>query len=403
MAKKLIDQEEAARMLGVSIDELNSMRDRKMIYPKRDAGEWKFTQEEIDRVLAEQAAGKSDAWGDKLSLDDMSLELDPDAIDLSGAEGPPAESSTVIGKSKESGGPPPMPAAGASDVQLVTEMGAGSDVRLVSESGLKSGSSKKTGSSSGLLDDIGRDPSGSDMPSSGSLRLADDELKLAESGVKKSGSDTRKGASDLHIASDEELVLDPAAGSDITIGGGDSGISLVDPADSGLSLEQPLELEGSAVESLDLGEEDIVSLEDVGGDDETQLKSEDDFLLTPLEEPADEADSGSQVIALDSEEEFGTGLTPAPGMLEEDLGAGAALVSGGIGTSPALAGAVMASAGYVIDPPYSAWNVVFLVCCFFFLFVGGMFTYDLMRHMWSWDQPYALNSSMMDSLVNLLP
>ncbi len=266
-----------------------------------------------------------------------------------------------------------------------------------------SGSSKNTGSSSGLLDDIGRDPSGSDMPSSGSLRLADDELKLAESGVKKSGSDTRKGASDLHIESDEELVLDPAAGSDITIGGGDSGISLVDPADSGLSLEQPLELEGSAVESLDLGEDDIVSLEDVGGDDETQLKSEDDFLLTPLEEPADEADSGSQVIALDSEEEFGSGLTPAPGMLEEDLGAGAPLVSGGIGTSPALAGAAMASAGYVMEPPYSAWNVVALVACFLFLFVGGMFAYDLMRHMWSWDQPYALNSSMMDSLVNLLP
>ena len=83
MAKKLIDQEEAARMLGVSVDELNSMRDRKMIYPKRDAGEWKFTQEEIDRVLSDRAAGKSDAWGDSLSLDDMSLELDPDAIDLS--------------------------------------------------------------------------------------------------------------------------------------------------------------------------------------------------------------------------------------------------------------------------------------------------------------------------------
>jgi hypothetical protein len=401
MAKKLIDQDEAARMLGVSVDELNSMRDRKLIYPKRDSGEWKYTQEEIDRVIADRDSGKSDAWGDKISLGDMSLDIDdPDAIDLSGAEGPPAESSTVIGKNREMGGPPPIP-LGGSDVQLVSEPTSSSDVRLVSESGLKPGSSKKTGGS-GLLDDLGGESTGSKIGSSGSLKLADEELNLAGSGAKKSGSDTRKGASDLHIASDEELVLDPAAGSDITIGGGDSGISLVDPADSGLSLEQPLELESSGAESLDLGEEDIISLEDdVAGDEATQLKSEDDFLLTPLEEPADEADSGSQVIALDSEEEFGAGFTPAPGMLEEDLGAGAPLVAG-LGTTAALAGgAALAPAGYVVEPPYSVWNVLALIACFIFLFIGGMFTYDLMRHMWSWDQPYALNSGMMDSLVGL--
>ena len=305
------------------------------------------------------------------------------------AEGPPAESSTVIGKNKETSSPPPMPPAGTSDVQLVTAMGAGSDVRLVSESGLKSGSSKKTGSSSGLLDDIGRDSSGSDMPSSGSLRLADDELRLADSGVKKAGSDTRKGASDLHIASDEELVLDPAAGSDITIGGGDSGISLVDPADSGLSLEQPLELEGSAVESFDLGEEDIVSLEDVAGEDETQLKSDDDFLLTPLEEPADEADSGSQVIALDSEEEFGCRPHARAGHAGRRPRHGCGVGERQYRYVPRVGRRRDGATGYVIEPPYSAWNVVALVACCLFLFVGGMFTYDLMRHMWSWDQPYA--------------
>ena len=49
------------------------------------------------------------------------------------------------------------------------------------------------------------------------------------------------------------------AGSDITIGG-DSGISLVDPADSGLSLEQPLDLGVSGEESLELGEDDMLTM-----------------------------------------------------------------------------------------------------------------------------------------------
>ncbi len=50
-------------------------------------------------------------------------------------------------------------------------------------------------------------------------------------------------------------------GSDITIGG-DSGISLVDPADSGLSLEAPLNLAGAGEESLELGEDDLLASAD---------------------------------------------------------------------------------------------------------------------------------------------
>jgi len=38
--------------------------------------------------------------------------------------------------------------------------------------------------------------------------------------------------------------------------------------------------------------------------------------------------------------------------------------------------------------------VIFLALC-------GMMTYDLARNMWSWDQPYAVNSSIMDTLLPL--
>ena len=117
-------------------------------------------------------------------------------------------------------------------------------------------------------------------------------------------------------------MLGGKPGSDITRGATDSGIHLVDPKDSGISLEQPLELGGSAVELLELGE-----AEHRAG--ATQLKSDDDFLLTPVQEDVlpDESDSGSQVIALDSEEDLSSGaFAPASSgmvaMLEEDTGEG---------------------------------------------------------------------------------
>ena len=102
---------------------------------------------------------------------------------------------------------------------------------------------------------------------------------------------------------DDDLVLGGSGtGSDISIGG-DSGISLVDPADSGLSLESPLNL-SSGEESLELGEDDLLGMaSDVGGI--SGLKGEDDFQLTPMDDLSDgeDSESGSQVIALDTEGE----------------------------------------------------------------------------------------------------
>ena len=72
MAKKLIDHEEAARMLGVSGDELNSMRDRKQVFPKRDAGVWKYELDQIQRLIEERKSGGDDSWDQVLEMDDLS-------------------------------------------------------------------------------------------------------------------------------------------------------------------------------------------------------------------------------------------------------------------------------------------------------------------------------------------
>lgn len=403
MAKKLIDQEEAARMLGITVDELNSMRDRKQVFPTRDGGAWKYKQDELERILRERETEKEGSWSDELSLEDVSLDLgDPESVVIADAgEGLDTGNSTIVGKATPATG---STADTGSDLQLA-DFETGSDVRLASDSVILSGPSpSKPGS--GLLDDITIDTTGSDkLLGSGSLELAEDEIKLAGSDIgQPAGSSTKKGkGSDLKLAADEELVLDPESGSDITIGGGDSGISLVDPNDSGLSLEQPLELEGSNVESLELGEEDVISLEeDIDVEGATELKADEDFMLTPVEEAADDTDSGSQVIALDADEEFGAGFGGSATGLEEDLGAAAPLVGAGLAPAAALATAPgLAPSAYAYEPPFTVWNFVSLLACALFLLVGGMFMYDLVRNMWSWDSPYGFSSAMMDGLVGI--
>ena len=67
MAVKYIELEQAAKMLGVSTDELNNMRLSGEIYGVRDGSSWKFKSDEIDRVAEERGislGGDSDAEAD---------------------------------------------------------------------------------------------------------------------------------------------------------------------------------------------------------------------------------------------------------------------------------------------------------------------------------------------------
>ena len=219
---------------------------------------------------------------------------------------------------------------------------------------------------------------------------------------------------------DDDLVLGGSGtGSDISIGG-DSGISLVDPADSGLSLESPLNLAAAGEESLELGEDDLLTFSS-DTESPSSLKSEDDFQLTPMDEgaEADDSESGSQVIALDAEGEGDEAATmvatggAVAAMLDDDLGADGSL---GLGPGPMMAQSAamvaqadaMALGAPLVQPimalpeaPYTIWNIVSLVVCSLVLMLVGMMTYDLLRNMWSWDSVHPVNSALMDWILSL--
>jgi excisionase family DNA binding protein len=219
--------------------------------------------------------------------------------------------------------------------------------------------------------------------------------------------------------SDDEFVLG-GPGSDITLSPGDSGISLVDPSDSGLSLDAPLELNAS---SSGLGEssfeltgsgEDLGSAADFDSDEVMDLKTGDEFLLTPSTSEGEDSsdDSGSQVIAIDAEgafEDSDSGMFGSMGdssqsaLLEEDVSAGAGPLGGPMmgAAAPAMAGSVAPAGLFVAETPYPVWVVVMMFFCVLFMALCGMMMYDLVRNMWSWNQPYTVNSSIMDLIMGM--
>ena len=448
MATKFIQLEEAAKLLGIAPDALNEMRERNEVRGFRDGTNWKFKSEDLDRVKEDMASG-----GSEVNLGDEAPGEGGDSVLLSERELGGSEvigSSTIIGEPSGEGG-------GDSDLSLGEGDFGGSDVELIGDSMVK-GSDVKLAANSDGIDDAGSEialdavtpDAGSDLElsfeedSSLDLDLDDDdltnagtsigddlslagtsdlslgdaeELTLGEGGS-DAGSEIDEGGSRIDLIEDDDDLVLGGTGSDV-IGASDSGISLADPADSGLSLEsEPLELGGSAIgdESLVLGEDDMISL----GDDSdlgaaTQLKSEDDFLLTPLDDAGgDDSESGSQVIALDDaslgfDQSAATlldeGGSAAMAMLEEDLseadtmigiGGAAAIVGGAAQVSP---GAVMMPA--IPDAPYSIWNVLSMLVCIIVLCFGGMLIYDVVRQIWSWEGAHPISSGLMDTFINM--
>jgi hypothetical protein len=314
--------------------------------------------------------------GQPLSPDDSAIKL------RSGGGQLDSPSSTVIGK-------PGQPlTAGEGDIKLSTFEDSDFDV----------GSLKPT---TGGVIDAGLSPSGASTVLSGEPPVRD---IVVDSGIT---------LADEH--SDDDFVLG-GPGSDITISPGDSGISLVDPADSGLSLDAPIELAAAGEASFDVAEsgEDLGSPTEFDSDEVMELKTGEEFLLTPMAPEGEESseDSGSQVIAIDSESSpfeatdssmFASAEGSMSTMLEEDVGgAGPALAEGALGgAAPAFAAAAGPVPIMVGETPYPVWVVLLMGFCVLFLALCGMMMYDLVRNMWSWNAPYPVNSTIMDAIMGL--
>jgi excisionase family DNA binding protein len=411
MAQKYYNVAEAAEKLGLTPAQINEMVLRRELYGYRDGADWKFKTEDIDRAATERGNAVADETSDNV----LASEIELGASD-------PGLSGTVIGAERGEANPD-------SDIHLASDLKltetspektpAASGANLLESdfnlAGSHVGGTKPGDTAAGIsrFEDIDMTldhdltlqeskPSGVPVPPANAAPAKPAPSALADSAVDLSGK----------TLEDDDLVLGGSgAGSDISIGG-DSGISLVDPADSGLNLEAPLNL-AKDEESLELGEDDLLGMASDAAS-VSGLKSEDDFQLTPMEDLADtdDSESGSQVIALDTEGEGDEAATlvhsgsPVAGLLDEDLGAeptlaampmtSAATELGLAGPDDALMGGGAAAAA-LPEAPYSIWNILSLALVCLLLILVGMMMYELLRNMWGLNAPIKTVGGEFDS------
>jgi hypothetical protein len=152
---------------------------------------------------------------------------------------------------------------------------------------------------------------------------------------------------------------------------------------------------------------------DFDSDAVMELRTDDEFLLTPLEEVSDEEsqDSGSQVIALESDSDIdassptvlgsdsggmGGFLDDTSGMLEplSPMGFGE---SGGLTSMTPMYGATQTPQGQ-----FSGLSVSMLSFCTLLIGLAGLMMFDVVRNIWSWDTPYQISSIVMDAILGLV-
>lgn len=443
----LVELKQAAEMLGVTPEELNQMRARNEIAAYRDGTTWKFKEEELQRVLDLRQAQDDMGEGSAIRLDeaivsggsDVDSDLDvlidigdsqlgdalrsDSVLDDRNAKQDPTASSTVVGKKQLLAGgevldvgeePGAQSSAEETSVRLQDSndlfdvdddlLGGSSELKLAADSSVASGGGELDAGDTGALGK-GADLDDDLILDSGvSLDLGDEDLQIdlgSSSELRlEGGSELRLAASDtgVSIQADEDIELDFSA-SDISLDPSKSGITLESPSDSGISLEQtPPELTIGG-DSLELGEAELLDLDDgfADFDDATTMQRDQDFLLTPVEgDLADESDSGSQVIQLDSEEfddSAATVLGADHVAIVDERGGGPELPSDGLIGVP--------TGMYAPEANYTILNVLSLGLVLLPLAMAGVMMFDVIRHMWSWDEPYTLNSSLIDAITGL--
>ncbi|NLF07671.1 MAG: hypothetical protein GX594_06790 [Pirellulaceae bacterium] len=363
------------------------MLENRELHGYRDGADWKFKAEDIEKIAVNPPPAEEEEEGGDVLLSDAEL-----------GQSDPGLSGTVIGMN--GGAAQIVP---DSDIRL-----ADSDIEIADQAQSTPIPKPAATGDSKPFEEL-------DLTLEEDLTLEDSALMLQGGSGKGDSSFIDLGDS-KSLEEDDNLVLGGSGkGSSLSIGG-DSGISLIDPSDSGFSLETPVNL-GASEESLELGEDDLLATDAPASEDSaTMLKADDEFMLTPLEEVADgdDSESGSQVIALDTEGDESATMVGSAGasmaaMLDEDISAqpgldfGAAPAGAGpmLGVQPgAMAdGVTLAQTGYSFEPPYTIWQIIGLALCVIVLMLCGMMMFDLLRTMWSWNEPYSINSSLMDTIL----
>lgn len=394
MAGKFLSLEEAAQALGVGIDEIHRLVDRKRLFPLRDGATIKFKADDIERVRGD--------LDDDLAAESGTLELDLDA--LSG-DNPP--SSPTAGPVRGAAGgsasgldlddlgldfdaaPAPPDGGDAENADWVL----GTDSAIGPATGASGGSGAAAPSTGGPQ----RAGSGSGGPLPGGSLLGDD-LALDSLIASSPAFDAGPAA----VGPTEALVLsDAEPGGTLQFpGGSPGGGSQVIGADSVVAS-----LSGSLAVPLDSG----VSLED----GELQVSGIDLAASSGLGLPTDDAGGGPGSLGGDAfdlggveDEESASVVIPTEATGDSsffDNVGDAGSASFGDSSSIGLATGADAASGDMFEAgagmTFSPWQLAGLIACTLMLFLGGLVMLDLL---WTVRSPRPfISAPLLDALASV--
>jgi excisionase family DNA binding protein len=401
MAGNILSLEEAARRLGVTIDEINRLVDRKKLFPMRDGATLKFKLDDIERAASDLASNLGD--GSSSGTDDLALDLDLSSPSLVAGPGSPsgsgiADDDIMLGDAIDEGdsifgiddapSPPSRTiiqekgdhAVGGEDL-VIGDAGsalASSDLELDSIIGASSPSLARgaVGPASGLGSDV--------AGGGGSGTLAIDLSNLGSGSI--AGLSGPAPGNALSGALDSGLSLE---GSDLAVSGLNLGGSGIELGGSGV------ELGGSGVRlgdsGLDLGGSPIGSGIGSGVDDIGGAFGGDAF---DLGDSTTDDESASVVISTEDtgDSSFFGAVTDDSGSVSLDDGSSLSPVGMAIGEEGFLEG--------VAGPPFSVLQIVGLVCCTLFLLTCSLVMIDLV---WSIRAPVGepISSPLLQALTDL--
>ena len=380
MAGKFLSLEEAARHLGVTIDEINRLVDRKKLFPMRDGANVKFKLDDIDRVAAD-LADEAPGDGSGLALD---LDLSSPSLNAGSAVGSGLDD-LVLG-----------------DAADVTESIFGDDAGSAPSRTIvqPKGDDIAVGGEDFVIGDAGSALASSDLEIDSIIEAS--SPSLPQGGGSPSGTDSNV------VGGSGTLSIDLGSGS---IGGlsGPAAAALSGAiGESGLSLEGDLGASGMKLggSGLDLGGSGIAlggsgvggsgvalgsgigsgvgsGIDDVGG-----ALGGDAF---ELGDATTDDESASVVVATEDSGDssfFGT-VSDDSGSVSLEDASPAALIPGDDGFLEGAAG-----------PPFSALQIVGLVCCTLLLLTAALVMIDLV---WSIRTPAGtpVSSPLLKALTDL--
>ena len=410
MAGKFLSLEEAARRLGVTIDEINRLVDRKKLFPMRDGATVKFKLDDIERAASDLASDLGSNLGDESSsgADDLALNLDLSSPSLVGGPGSPsgsgiADDDIVLGDAIDEG----------DSIFGIDDAASAPSRTIVQEKGDHTKGGHAVGDEDLVIGDAGSALASSDLELDSIIGASSPSLARGAVGPASGlGSDVAGGGGSGTLAIDLSNLgsgsiaglSGPAPGNALS-GALDSGLSLEgsDLAASGLNLGgSGVELGGSGVElggsgvrlgdsGLDLGGSPIGSgigsgVNDIGG-----AFGGDAF---ELGDSTTDDESASVVISTEDtgDSSFFGAVTDDSGSVSLDDGSSLSPVGMAIGEEGFLEG--------VAGPPFSVLQIVGLVCCTLFLLTCSLVMIDLV---WSIRAPVGepISSPLLQALTDL--